>query len=221
MTAYERLKELLGLLAEKLPQVECRESYAPKNAGRLPGKAVIAGQVGSESTEGSKWGARLDLAVYLPRGWEISQGEEILAGISRVAGENYTALSGVKREGFAPDKDSGLVMARCFLEFAGGGEGAAQSVTIGGVEHPASGWEIKIEPGKALTAIGEAEPFATVGGCTYSVKLEGIDTKGLERLAGFTVRLGQQVFSRCRWKSLDETGRSGIFISSQREEGGG
>lgn len=220
MTAYEILQELLGLLRQALPQADFRESFAPGPGSRVPERPVVTGQVDGESTAGGKWSGRLAYAVYLPRGCEVAVGEEILTAVSRVAGENFPALSGVERKGFAPDTSSGLLMARCFLEFAGGGEGGGQSVCVGGMDYPASGWEITMEPGRTLTAVGENEPFGTVGGTAWTVKMEGIDTKGLERLAGFTVELGEQIFTRCRWKSLNETGKTAVFQSNHREERG-
>lgn len=222
MRAYELLGEMLELFREKLPQAEFREAWRPGGAGRLPGKLVAAGQVGSESQEGEEWSARLDFSVYVPRKEAAGAGEALIAAMGSAAEEGFPALAGVKREGFALDASTGLLRAKCSFSFTGSGGGVGtQGVFIGGVERQASGWKIQIDPGKALTAVGENEPFALAGGVCYTVKIEGADTKGLERLAGFTAVLGSERFERCRWKSLDEAGRSAVFISYHRAEGGG
>jgi len=221
MRAYELLGEMLALFRVELPQADFREAWAPGSAGRLPGKPTVAGQVGSESDSGNGWDARLDLKVFLPRGEPAGTGEALLAAMGDAAQVHFPSLAGVKREGFGVDKSTGLLAAKCFFEFAASsGTGGVQNVSIGGVERVASGWEIRIDPGKALTAVGENVPFALVGGVSYIVEIEGIDTEGLERLAAFTVELGGQRFARCRWKSLDESGKSAVFVSFDRSEGG-
>ncbi len=222
MRAYELLGEMLALFQTQLPQADFRESWRPGSAGRLPGKPTVTGQVGSESASGNEWEARLDLTVFLPRGESANTGDELLAAMEDAAQAHFPSLSSVKREGFGVDKATGLLATQCFFAFAAsGGTSGAQSVSIGGVERTASGWKIKIDPGRALTAVGENVPFALVGGVCYTVEIEGIDTKGLERLAAFTVEMGNQRFTRCRWKSLDETGKSAVFVSYDRTEGGG
>ena len=220
MTAYEILRKLLGLLREAGLEADFRESHSPGN-GRLPQRPVAVGQVGSEGAAEGKWSARLDFQVYLPRKEPLETGEALLAAIGETAEAHFSSLSGIKREGFGPDKEAGLLCARCFLEFAGEREGGgACQVLIGGVARPVSGWEISVSFGKPLTAVGENEPFALLGGAVYRVKLLGLDTKGLERLAGFTAELPEDIFTRCRWESLEETGRQGVFLSGQREERG-
>lgn len=220
MTAYEILGRLLGLLREAGLEADFRESYSP-GGGRLPPRPVVAGQVGGEGTAEGRWSARLDFRVYLPRKEPVETGEALIAAIRRTAENHFSSLSGVKREGFAPDKEAGLLCAPCFLEFAGEEEGGGtRQVLIGGVARPVSGWEISTSFGNPLTAVGENEPFAMLGGISYRVKLLGIDTRGLERLAGFTAELSGNVFTRCRWESLEETQRQGVFLSGQREERG-
>ncbi len=220
MTAYEILGRLLGLLQEAGLEADFRESYSP-GGGRLPQRPVAVGQVGSEGTAGGEWSARLDFRIYLPRKEPLKTGEALIAAIGETAKTHFPALCGTKREGFGPEKEAGLLCARCFLEFAGEEEGGGtRQVLIGGVARPVSGWEISASFGKPLTAVGENEPFAVLGGGGYRVKLLGIDTKGLERLAGFTVELSGDVFTRCRWESLEETQRQGVFLSSHREERG-
>lgn len=221
MRAYELLGEMLALFQAELPQADFRESWRPGGAGRLPGKPVVTGQVGSESAGGNQWNARLDLTVYLPRGESAGTGDALLAAMGDAARAHFPSLSGVKREGFGLDKSTGLLAAQCFFEFAAsGGSGGTQNISVGGVVRAASGWKITVDPGRALTAVGENVPFALVGGVRYTVEIQGIDTKGLERLAAFTVDLGDQRFTRCRWKSLDETGKNAVFLSYDRLERG-
>ena len=214
MQAYELLTQLLEAFREELPEADFRESWGSGAGGRLPGKPVVTGQVGRESSEGT----RLDFVVYVPRSAPIQQGENLLASMGSVAETHFPALSGMTREGFEPDSSTGLLAAPCSFTFAEGG--SSRAVLIGGVERAASGWKIQIDPGKSLTAIGENEPFAALGGPSYTVTVEGIDTKGLERLAGFTAELGDSVFTRCRWKSLEETGKCAVFTAYSRTEGG-
>lgn len=221
MRGYELLQEVLALLRQKLPEVDVRECWEAESPGRLPKKPVITGQVGSETGTAGEWGARLDFTLYLPRGGLLESGEEIIAAMDSAVKEGFPSLTESGREGFGPDKATGLLAAACFFAFSGKGGSEGQSASIGGVARSVSGWEVSVSPGRALVAIGEEEPFAVVGGVTYTVALEGIDTKGLERLAGFTVELGGQVFLRCRWKSLDETGKKAVFLSNKRTEGGG
>lgn len=220
MRGYELLSGLLGALREEVPQAEFRECWGAGKAGRLPDKPVVTGQVGRESEDGSAWSVRLDLTVFLPRGASLKTGEELLTDIGDAARSYFPALAEMQREGFGPDVSVGLLAAKCFLNLAGsGGAAGAQSVLIGGVQRAAAGWKITVDPGKLLTAVGEEEPFAQVGGVRYTVEIEGVDTRGLERLAGFTAELGGEVFTRCRWKSLDETGKRAVFTSLNREEG--
>ncbi len=216
MTAYEAFTRLQALLREALPQADFRESYGPARASRLPSRPVAAGQVGAESSEGGEWSARIDYRLFLPRGAGPAVGEGILEEMARVAGENFPALKGVDREGFAPDQGTGLLSARLSLQLAKG-KGAGKAVAIGGIERRAAGWEVACAPGKELTAVGEGEPFATVGGMGYTVKLTGIDTAGLERLAGFSAVLGDLAFTGCRWKEISETGKRAAFVSRHME----
>lgn len=221
MTAYEIFQGLQSLLKEEIPQAEFREGYGYGPASRLPLKPTAVGQVGSESTKEGKWEARLDYLLYLPRGCAVSAGEAVLAAMCQAAGENFSTLSGVKRGAFSPDKATGLLAAACSLEFTGESEGApGRTIQIGGVGYKVSGWEITAGFGEELTAIGENEPFAVLGGPTYTVELQGLDITGLERLAGFTVQLGDEIFQRCRWKTLNSAKRRAVFLSNQadREE---
>lgn len=219
MRAYELLEELLAAFREAMPQADFQAGWRPGDAGRLPGRPVAAGQVGEGSAEGDGWSVRLDLTVYLPRGGSAKAGEELLAAMEETARARLAGLSGVQREGFGVDKATGLLAAKCFFRFAGSGRGGLVRVTIGGMERLAGGWRIRLEPGRALTAVGEDAPFAVVG-AGYVVELEGLDTRGLERLAVFTAELGGLRFGRCRWKALDEAGRSAVFLSYERTEGG-
>ena len=220
MRAYERLTGLLEAFREKIPGADFRECWGPGKAGRLPDKPVVTGQVAGEKDAGGQWSAELSLTVFLPRGAALKTGEELLDAMGAVIREAFPTVAEIRREGFGPDKASGLLSAECFVSFEeSGGEGGVRAV-IGGVERPAAGWAVQIDPGRALTAIGEEEPFAQTGGVRYTVEISGVDTRGLERLAGFTVEIGGQEYARCRWKSLDETGKSAVFTSFHRREGG-
>lgn len=221
MTAYEIFMELQGLLAREIPQAEFREGYGYGPASRLPYKPVAAGQVASESTKEGKWEARVDYWVYLPRGGTIAAGERILSEICQVAGKHFPCFSGIKRGAFSPDKAAGLLAACCSLEFSGeDAEAPGSTIQIGGVAHTVSGWGVTASAGKELTAIGESEPFAFLGGTTYTVELQGLDITGLERLAAFTVQLGEETFRRCRWKSLSSAKRQAVFLSNQLDREG-
>lgn len=219
MRGYELLGQVMSQLKEKLPQVYLRECWVPGGPGRLPQKPVLAGQVGQESQEEDKWSARLDFTLYLPRGMDFAAGEGILAAAIQSV-EGVAGLAGFERQGFTPDTSTGLMMAACSFNFAGGGGVQGQTVSIGGIPQKVSGWQVSVSPGRALTAIGEEEPFAWVGGVTYTVALTGLDTQGLERLAGFTVELGGQVYMRCRWKTLEETRKGAVFLSNRRLDRG-
>lgn len=221
MTAYEVFIQLQGILQAAVPQADFRESYGPGAASRLPLRPVAAGQVGEETDREGRWSARIDYTLFLPRGAGAAVGEDILQGIGRAARGRFPALAGISRGAFAPDKSTGLLAAKLSLQFAEEKAGAGQAVVIGGTAYPAAGWEIRCAPGKGLTAIGEGEPFAVAGGMEYTVEVAGIETAGLERLAGFTAVLGDLAFAGCRWKSLSATGKRAVFTSTrmEREEG--
>ena len=221
MTAYEIFTQLQGLLAQKIPQAEFRECYGHGTVSRLPTKPVATGQVAGGSAKEGGWQAEIAYTLYLPRGCAPSVGEGVLEAVRQVAEEGFPSFPGAARGPLAPDKATGLLAAACTLSFAGeDGTGPGATAEIGGVGRRVSGWEITSSVGKELTAIGEREPFGALATPAYTVELQGIDTAGLERLAGFTVRLGGLSFQRCRWKLLSSTGRRAVFVSNtmEREE---
>lgn len=64
-------------------------------------------------------------------------------------------------------------------------------------------------------------PFAVLNSTAeYTVELEGIEVAGLERLAAFTVEIGEAspiIYRGCRWKTLSDVQSKAVFVSADRE----
>ena len=237
MKSRELLNELLALFGENIPSADFLRAYQGAPGSRLPQRPVVTGEVDSETVKPSSEELKLRFRIYLTEQDGLEKAEELFAAMCKLCGESYPGFSAISRGAAERDKATGLLTVVCSLSFltqgsgGSGGSGGPDSpgtaygvrAILGGKEYTASGVKTSMSSsGKNLISIGETEPFAVLNEETeYTVELEGIETAGLDRLAGFTAEIGEgtnkAVYLNCRWKQLSDVLRKAVFVSAVRE----
>lgn len=226
MMSTQLLDALLTLFKENIPEAEFRRAYPGAAQGRLPEQPVVTGEVDGETVKPGSEETRYRFRIFLPEEAGADRAEAVFAAMCRLAGQRYPGFSAISRGAAERDRTTGLLTVSCTLSFftqSGGGGGAGgQKVLLGGREYLATGVKTSVNrKSQSLISVGETVPFAVIdGGTEYTVELEGIETQGLEALAGFTAELGENPVVRytgCRWKSLSDALRKAVFISEHRE----
>lgn len=224
-TANELLEELLALFREKVPEADFLREWPGKPESRGRARPAVTGGIDQQTVKPGSEEVRYGFRIFLPSGAGAEQAEDLFAAMCAAAGERYPGFFAISRGGAGRDKVTGMLEVDCSLSFltqTGGGTGAqGRSVVLGGREYSVTGVKTSVSrKGQKLVSIGETEPFAVLGGGTeYTVELEGLETAGLENLAAFTAEIdGETRYYNCRWKSLSDVLRKGVFISGQKRE---
>lgn len=227
MTSTELLDHLLELFEENIPEARFRRAYPGASESRLPGEPVVTGEVDGETVKPGSEETKFRFRIFLPPEEGADRAEQIFAAMCRLSGQHYPGFSAISRGAAERDKTTGLLVVSCTLSFlsstgGGGTDLQGTKVILGGKEYRASGVKTSVSrKSQSLIAVGETVPFAVIdGGTEYTVELEGIDTSGLETLAGFTAELGESPavrYTGCRWKSLSDALRKAVFLSENRE----
>ena len=233
MKSHELLNELLSLFEHNIPSADFFRAYQAGKGSRRPERPVVTGEVDGEVIKPGSEELKLRFRIYLPEENGLNTAEEIFAAICKLCGESYPGFSAISRGAAERDKTTGLLSVVCTLSFltqgsggSGGSGGTGTTygckVILGGKEYTASGVKTSMSSsGKNLISIGETEPFAVAGEETeYTVELQGIETAGLDRLAGFTAEIGEgsnrMKYQNCRWKQLSDVLRKAVFVSAAR-----
>ncbi len=225
--AREILLELLDEFRGAMPGVAFSEAVS-MNGSFMPGGPVcVAGAVTKESEQGDEWSAKLSFTAYVPRG--MGSAGELLDRMAELAKGSQPLLEGVERGAAA--KAGGAIAEGCVLSFykagssgGSGGKKVRYPISVNGRECSVTGWKVSgKDSGRALTAVGESEPFYYKGSSEFTVELQGLDLEGAGELEGFTLRLGDRraLYTGCRWKSFSAEG-SGTVTAGERvdaEEG--
>lgn len=223
-TAYGILTELISSFRENIPGVDFGEALSVQNAVGPHRRAWVTGTVAKESTQGGDWSARLAFQAYLPRG---TGDVEALLGAMAECAKGQPLLTGMERGGAAADKGTGLVAVGCVFTFANpggsgssGGKKTTYPAEVGGKACTVTGWKVtEGSPAGGITAIGESAPFYYRNRGEFSIELQGLSLSGPEKLADFTIRLGEQdiTYTGCKWKSLSAGGNCTACAAGRTE----
>lgn len=224
MAGREILLRMLEGFRTAVPGAEFREARLPRPAERMPAKPLVVGSVKGETGKENAWEAKIEMALFLPGAFGPGEAEAVLDGMTAWVKANEALYSGAQRGGFSVDKSTGCLRVNCEFSFErpSQGEGKARyPVTLNGTVYQAAGWKLSRESsGKKLTAIGEDEPF-------YQAWEDRIELRGLPEAAlavpdGFTLRLGETVYTGCRWKSVSQrseaSGTDALVYAGSREK---
>lgn len=223
MNAAEQLTQLLALFSEKISQAVFTRTYPGREASRLPQIPIVTGEILSEELQETSTQARLGFRIYLPPHCGADTAEELFMKMCRLCSEHYSAFSAISREATERDSTTGLLTVLCTLTFVettlAQGTGL-HSVTLGGKEYSVQGVSVAMKYSEEpLVAIGESEPFAVQNEkTTYTVTVTGIQTLGLERVAGFTAVIGDTTYTGCRWTLISGALQKAVFVSEHRRD---
>lgn len=224
MRSAELLDGLLSLFREEIQEADFFRAYTGKPGSRFLRRPAVTGEVDGETVKADSEEIKLLFRIFLSEDMDARQAEDLFVSMCTLAGGKYPGFSAISRGAAQRDGTTGLMAVACSLSFVsriGGIEVQGCKAILGGVEHRVTGFKTTVNrKSQELVSIGETEPFAVLGEETeYTVKLNGLDVSGLDRLAGFTVELGEgpaAVYTGCRWKSLSDTLRKGVFVSKRR-----
>lgn len=225
MTTSELLDGLLTLFQGEIPGADFLRGWPPAVGSRRRVRPAVTGEVDGETLKPDSQEVRFKFRIYLPDGEGADRAEELFAAMCTLAGQHYPGFSAISRGPAKGDRTTGLAAVECTLSFltvtgGGGSEPAGRRITLGGREYTVTGVKTSVSrKGEELCSIGETVPFAVLGEAVeYTVELEGLDVSGLGELASFTAQIGGDIYHSCRWKTLSDVLRRGVFVSGAREE---